>query len=242
MAAEGSYRPDERSLPSVPEAHGTTVTLTELKRKTPIDPTDLASSLARLYDYVDAAFAITVVPPDGDPIAVDPPSFVSPRSEEEYSWVLPKDLTDQDGVLHANGVRGRIIATRRPLRNTLRGITLYASGRMVDEPEFFGSSESSYSYSYLTGALDIDFIDNDHNDVIATDRRAVDWETCVTSELRSALQVSADTDRPGMARTPLSGTESGPREADRRRYRRVDLLHQVRIRTRIRPQYRESNR
>jgi uncharacterized protein (TIGR02391 family) len=187
MAAEGSYRPDERSLPSLPEAHGTTVTLTELKRKTPIDPTGLASSLARLFDYVDADFAITVVPPDGDPIAVDPLLRLD-SVEEEFSWVLPEDLTDQDVFLHTNGVRGRIVSTRKPLRNTLRGITLYASGRMVNEPEFFGSSESSYAYSYLTGALDIDFIDNDDNDVIATDRRAVDWETGVTSELRSALQ------------------------------------------------------
>lgn len=57
LVAEGYYCPDERSLSSLPEVHGTTVTLTERKRKTLIDLTGLASSLAQLIGYADVYHA-----------------------------------------------------------------------------------------------------------------------------------------------------------------------------------------
>ncbi|WP_232816100.1 hypothetical protein [Chryseobacterium capnotolerans] len=73
------------------------------------------------------------------------------------------------------------------MKANLRGITLFANGRMVNIPEFFGPSESSHFYSYATGWLNIDFIDNWEEDVISTNRQSIDWENSKTSELRNYL-------------------------------------------------------
>lgn len=187
MAAEGEYKPEEDTVTSPPSQHGTTVVLSELKRRTPIDPHSLAASLSRLFDYADSDFEIVVRSAAGDEVAVNPALRLA-SIEREFEWEFPRDFADQDSFLGASGVTGEIVSAVKPLRNTMRGITLYANGRMVNEPEFFGTSESSYAFSYLTGTLNVDFIDHVDNDVIATDRRAVDWEADVTTMLREGLQ------------------------------------------------------
>ena len=58
---------------------------------------------------------------------------------------------------------------------------------MVNKAEFFGSSESSHFFSYTTGWLDIDFVDNWEQDVISTNRQSLDWENPKTNELRIFL-------------------------------------------------------
>ncbi|VTR21803.1 Protein of uncharacterised function (Hypoth_ymh) [Actinobacillus pleuropneumoniae] len=58
---------------------------------------------------------------------------------------------------------------------------------MVNEPEFFRSSESSHFYSYLTGWLNVDFIDDDNEDLISTDRRSLDWKQPITTMLQNFL-------------------------------------------------------
>jgi len=86
-------------------------------------------------------------------------------------------------------IKGRIVTTEKPLKPGLRGITLFANGRMVNRSEFFGSSESSHFFSYTTGWLDIDFVDNWEQDVISTNRQSLDWENPKTNELRIFLTI-----------------------------------------------------
>ena len=45
--------------------------------------------------------------------------------------------------------------TKKPLKPGLRGISLFANGRLVNAAEFFGVSESSHAFSYFTGWLDV---------------------------------------------------------------------------------------
>jgi uncharacterized protein (TIGR02391 family) len=80
------------------------------------------------------------------------------------------------------------LTTEKPLSPGQRGITLFANGRLVNSPEFFGSSESSHFFSYTTGWLDVDFIDDLEEDVIATNRRMIDWENDEALELKNYLQ------------------------------------------------------
>jgi uncharacterized protein (TIGR02391 family) len=58
---------------------------------------------------------------------------------------------------------------------------------MVNSSEFFGATESSHFFSYATGWLDVDFIDEDGEDLISTDRQSINWETDLTSILRDYL-------------------------------------------------------
>ena len=81
-----------------------------------------------------------------------------------------------------------ILATEKPLKPGLRGITLFAHGRLVNAPEFFGVGESSHGYSYFTGWLNVDFIDELEEDVISTDRQSLNWDLPITSELQSNLK------------------------------------------------------
>ena len=85
-------------------------------------------------------------------------------------------------------MKGRIITTEKPLRPGIRGITLFANGRMVNQPEFFGISESSHFFSYTTGWIDVDYIDNLEKDVISTNRQSIDWENDETRDLKLFLQ------------------------------------------------------
>ncbi|SMX99657.1 hypothetical protein [Brevibacterium aurantiacum] len=69
-----------------------------------------------------------------------------------------------------------------------RGITTFARGRLANEPEFYGASSTSFAFSYLTSIVDIDKIDDLGPDLIASDRRSINWESGETVEIRNALK------------------------------------------------------
>lgn len=186
METHGEYTPKDKETPCDTEAHGTTVALTNLKRKTRIDCDKLATSLARLFNYMDSDFEVRIISPNGTIHRVNSDMRLA-SINEEFAWIFPGDFADGDDFLRNHNVSGKIISAEKPLPSGLRGITLYANGRLANEAEFFGSSESSYAYSYLTGFLNIDFVDELDEDVIATDRRAIVWENETTGQLRKSL-------------------------------------------------------
>ena len=186
-AARGSYAPDESQISVDPETHGTRVTLRSLKRKSAIVPSELASSLAKLFNYSDSEFHVTVETTDGEVIPVDAKLRLD-AVDVEFSWSFPESWLEDDEFERVSGITGRIVSSKTPLRQGMRGVTLYVNGRLANEPEYFGSSESSYAFSYLSGYLEVDYLDAIDPDVIATDRRAIDWEAPETIELRRHLQ------------------------------------------------------
>ncbi len=58
---------------------------------------------------------------------------------------------------------------------------------MVNAPEYFSSSTSSHFYQYVTGWLSVDFIDLIEEDVISTNRQAINWDHDEMSKLRKVL-------------------------------------------------------
>lgn len=186
IESKGAYKPDEQTLESDTLTHGTTVVLRDLRRKTPVKLDELATSLSRLFNYTDSDFSLVVADSNHTEIKVSRELRLGSFTPE-FTWDFPDQLTDGDSFLKDNIVRGKIISTATPLRGTPRGITLYSDGRMVNEPEFFGASESSHAYSYLTGHLDVDFVNALKEDVIATDRRALVWDSPKMEELRQSL-------------------------------------------------------
>ncbi|MCK8609311.1 TIGR02391 family protein [Agromyces sp. C10] len=187
MDAKGEYRPFESSSNADPDEHGTSVLLSALKRTSAIDAKELAASLSRLFNYVDSDFAVAVIAPDGarHPLSAD---LRLSAVEVEFVWEFPSAWTEGDEFGKSRSISGTVVSSASPLRHGMRGITIYVNGRLANEPEFFGASESSYAFSYLSGYLDIDYLDSIEPDVIATDRRAIDWETPETEALRRQLQ------------------------------------------------------
>lgn len=181
---DGVYRPDSSSLTAAsPSDHGTTILVEELQRKSPVNARSLAESLAKLFNYSDTTFEIKVAGPRTEPITVSRELRYA-GIDIEAEWQIPTDLTPDD---NAPPVTGVIITAAKPLPQEMRGVTLYAKGRLANDPEYFGVPESSYAFSYITGHIDADYLDDLDDDVIATDRRSVSWEGEQAERLRNYL-------------------------------------------------------
>ena len=182
-----NYEPQYTIEPCNPQEQGTTIILTNLKRKTAFDPEGLAGSLARLFDFFDDDFVADITLNNNEPIPIDK-TLRYRNIDAQFTWNVPVFIEDKEHYLYKKNIIGELLATEKPLRPGMRGITLYAHGRMVNAPEFFGVGESSHFYSYLTGWLDVDFVDEQKEDIISTDRQSVSWDLPIASELRDNLK------------------------------------------------------
>lgn len=184
-----NYEPRFKIEECSKESHGTVIILTDLKRKSNFDSVGLASSLGKLFNFHDSNFVLELSHNGGKPITIDNKMKYS-EIKDEFSWKFPLWIDDEEKKYDNElDIKGKIVSTEKPLPPGLRGITLFANGRMVNKPEFFGMSESSHFFSYLTGWLDIDFIDNLEIDVISTNRQSLDWDQEATTELRTYLRL-----------------------------------------------------
>ncbi len=180
------YAPKFNLIPKGKCKKGTTITLTNLKRKTGFPIEEYAESIAKLFNFKDD-FVVYLSLNNGKPIKIDN-KLKYENITPEFSWDIQQAVGDNDENYEEKGnIQGSIITTEKPLKANLRGVTLFANGRMVNSAEFFGPSESSHFYSYATGWLNIDFIDNWDEDVISTNRQSIDWENEKTAELRKYL-------------------------------------------------------
>lgn len=166
---------------------GTIIELSSLKRKSDFDLEGLAISLSKLFNFFDRDFLVDIRYNEGESIIINNKLKYN-NIDGQFCWDIPADKVSS-AYFPKYGISGRILATEKPLKPGLRGITLYAHGRLVNAPEFFGVGESSHGYSYLTGWLDVDFIDEGEDDVISTDRQSLSWDLPQTSELQNNLQL-----------------------------------------------------
>jgi uncharacterized protein (TIGR02391 family) len=184
---DGDYPPGCVSEQAEMSEQGTTVTVSRLTRTSDISPKDLAESLSRLFQYSDSDVALTVVARDESVIPVTRDLRLA-SVETEFRWEIPAGLEGSAGDLAGMGVSGVVLAAEKPLPTQMRGVSVYANGRLVNEPEFFGASDSSYAYAYLTGYVTVNGLDAIRPDVVATDRRAVNWEQVDAARIRSVLK------------------------------------------------------
>lgn len=183
------YKPEFFREKCINSEHGTKITLKKLKRKTNFDFEGLAKSLAKLFNFPDEKFEV-VLDLDGNESRKIDNKLKYEGLVPQFEWVFNNfALTLDSEYKYKSNIRGTIITTEKPLKPGLRGIVLFANGRMVNSPEFFGSSESSHFFSYITGWLDVDFVDNFPIDVISTSRQSLDWENSDIIELKEFLQL-----------------------------------------------------
>lgn len=194
LKSKGIYQPEFRREVVEPNiTSGTTITLTELTKKQGYPFDNYVEHLSRLFDFPDKDFKIKMSLNGSDPKIIDGNlkyDFVTPQFQWKYQDLATNisSLSSKFEQYEYSGlIQGKFITTEKPLKNNIKGITLFANGRMVNMPEFFTDSESSHFYSYLTGWLNVDFIDDDDEDLIATDRTSLDWKHPKTSKLRVFL-------------------------------------------------------
>jgi uncharacterized protein (TIGR02391 family) len=166
---------------------GTTIILRKLRRESAFDKEGLAISLSKLFNCFNRDFKCHVFLNDDQAIDVNN-ELKFKNIDEQFKWDFPSFSSVIDSTYpHKGEVTGEIISTEKPLKPGLRGITLFANGRLVNVAEFFGIPESSHVFSYLAGWLNVDFVDNIDEDVISTNRQSLNWELPIISDLRDFL-------------------------------------------------------
>lgn len=185
---EKDYEPNYIIIDCDKNLKGTTIVLKQLKRKSDFDQEGLAISLSKLFNCFDISFQVYVLLNNENSILINN-DLRYKNITAQFNWDFPSfSAFVSSDYSYKQSISGKIFATEKPLKPGLRGITLFATGRLVNAPEFFGVSESSHGFSYFTGYLIVDFIDDWPDDVISTDRQSLNWDMPLPEELREFLK------------------------------------------------------
>jgi uncharacterized protein (TIGR02391 family) len=189
LATQGKdYEPPYEIYKCEKKLKGTTITLTELNRKSAFDKQDLADSISKLFNFFDNDFQV-LISLNNDKETVIDNKLKYKSINQQFQWNFPGFLKYVNAEYdEKEKIKGKVFSTDKPLKPGLRGVTLFANGRLVNASEFFGVSESSHGFSYFSGWLDIDFVDDWKEDVISTDRQSLNWDLPKTTELREFLK------------------------------------------------------
>lgn len=181
------YKPPYSIISTEIDEQGTTFILSDLKRETPFDLQSVASSLSKLFNFMDSNFKIDVSVNNSEPIEITK-ELRFESIDKQFYWDI-QDLSQEitDDYSEKAKLKGKIITPFKPAPSDFRGITVYVNGRLANTAGFFGISESSIVFSYLTGWIEADFIDEYEEDLISTDRQSLNWELEPAEELRDYL-------------------------------------------------------
>lgn len=187
---EENYKPEivyEDS--NVNKPNGTSITLHNIDRKTNFDPDSIAYSLAKSFQVFDEEeFNVTIFHNSKDNKTIVENNLIYKNIQELNSWKFPihKDRDPKEYYCE-DLITGKVILSKETVPHNMKGISLFSRNKLVNEYEFYDLSANSHGYSYLTGWLNVDYIDLFEKDVISTNRRSLNWETEETKDLRRYL-------------------------------------------------------
>lgn len=193
--AENKYKPRiiKKDENCSEKEHGTTIVLKKIQRDTDFPAENIADSISKMF-IVDSTFKISVQRNLENPIVIDNDRKYE-EIEKQIEWHIPKDFqntTDYKKADYDNApkVTGRLIASGKPIppKSNMRGIALFSRNKLVNNPEYFSDSTSSHFFSYLTGQLEVNFIDDLSDDVISTNRQSLNWGHPEMEKLRNYLR------------------------------------------------------
>lgn len=170
------------------DSHGTKIILKEIQRASPFSSEDLANSLSKNF-IIDSGFEISIKHNSAKPIIVSNDRRYA-GLDKEIEWIIPEDFQHSGDYAEASRIVGRLMATKKPIppKTKMRGIVLFSRKKLVNSPEYFSDSTSSHFFSYLTGWLEVDFIDELEEDVITTNRQSLNWGHEEMQQLRTHLR------------------------------------------------------
>src|SRR3989344_4060891 len=190
ISSVGEYKPAimRQEQNCAPELHGTVITLRTRNRVSDFAPDRLAVALSKMF-IVDDTFQVSIAHNEGEAVPVRNERKYE-ELEKEVEWKVPEDTPVESSYPRKAEIKGHLIATKTPIppRTNMRGVTLFSRRKLVNQPEYFSESTSSHFFSYLTGWLEVDFIDDLEEDVITTDRQSLRWGNPEMVELRDYLR------------------------------------------------------
>ncbi|PTO99950.1 hypothetical protein CWN88_16395 [Vibrio splendidus] len=167
---------------------GTTIRLKKIRRKSGFDLEEIALSLSKkfiIFSEMD-----TTLTKNGDVESkVNVTNDLKFKSlNTEFTWEFPEERYD-DEYKYWSHVKGSVITLKTPVKDTeMRGIYLTSRGKIVNTASFYGARDNDQFHSYVTGYIEVDFIDDFDEDVISTDRHSLNWEHDETKALQEYLQ------------------------------------------------------
>lgn len=189
-ASNGDYEPDF-TLEDTTDGNGTKITLTGIYRKTDFELKGLISTISNYFMFDEDFRVFIKKSTDSDFTEIDNSiRYEHPDREAKYTWKFPEtSLRDDVKQFSFSGdIKGEVILFEKPVRSNLRGVTLFSRKKLVNLPEFFPVQGSSFFFQYLTGWLEVDFIDNFMPDVISTNRSSLAWNDDNLAELKEFLE------------------------------------------------------
>ncbi|WP_075990101.1 ATP-binding protein [Vibrio fluvialis] len=167
---------------------GTTIRLKKIRRKSDFDLDEIALSLSK--KFIIFSEMKTTLSKNGN---TDTPVEVTndlkfKHLNTEFEWKFPEEKYDRE-YQYWNQIQGSVITLKTPVKDTeMRGIYLTSRGKIVNTASFYGARDNDQFHSYVTGYIEVDFIDNFEEDVISTDRHSLNWEHDETKALQEYLQ------------------------------------------------------
>lgn len=167
------------------EQSGTKLKLIKIRRKSAFNLNNIALSLSKkflIFDKMKVALSMNNMAPEQVTNELKFNGLI-----KEFDWKFPSDKYDK-AYEFWDSVKGSIITLETPVKDTeMRGIYLTSRGKIVNTANFYGLRDNDQFHSYVTGYLEVDFIDNFDSDVISTDRHSLNWEHEKTRELQAYL-------------------------------------------------------
>lgn len=187
-SSNNSYSPEIilKNIETTIEVSGTIILLKKIRRKSGFDLNTISISLSKKFLIFDKMNVILTLNGTDNTIVTNELKFSDLK--KQFEWTFPNDFA---GINYNfwNSIKGTIFTTETPVRDTeMSGIYLTSRGKIVNNASFYGLRDNDQFHSYVTGYLEVDFIDEFHEDVISTDRHSLNWENDRTKELQDYIQ------------------------------------------------------
>ncbi|MCV9993430.1 TIGR02391 family protein [Paeniglutamicibacter sp. ZC-3] len=183
----GDYHPMATERKAEDDDHGTRIEIRDLTRTSPVSLDNLAKSLSRLFNYT-GNFDLFIEKGKSRKNVTRDLRFDD--DDIQFTWRIPDNLPIDDEArrfFQSKGIRGVVYGTKATQKDDNRGVIVFVSGRRANAAGFYGASESSYAFSYLSGTLEADYLDDLATDVISSDRASINWDVPATLELKRHL-------------------------------------------------------
>jgi hypothetical protein len=184
--SKGEYEP-EIILKDEPteETDGTILYLKKIRRKSDFDLDKIALSLSKKFLIFDEMKTSLYLNNTNEVPVTNDLKFRELKTQ--FEWKFPSDQYDKE-YEHWKDIEGTIFTLETPVKDTeMRGLYLTSRGKIVNTAEFYGARDNDQFHSYVTGYLEVDFIDEFEEDVISTDRHSLNWENEKTKELQDYI-------------------------------------------------------
>lgn len=184
--SKGSYEPEvivENEVTN--EENGTTLLLKKIRRKSAFELSKIALSLSKKFLIFDEMKTSLFLNSSEETEVTNDLKFRELNTQ--FEWKFPDKKYDES-YEYWEDVEGTIFTLETPLKDTeMRGLYLTSRGKIVNTAGFYGARDNDLFHSYVTGYLEVDFIDDFDEDVISTDRHSLNWEHEKTKALQEYI-------------------------------------------------------